>query len=110
MARFDHPDETIGASRLRKGTFFPCATSRKPFLHIADVSVGDCFQPRGGDLHPHNFHLPAADGHVAYLSLRQSPEQQIGDLVELNAMRQYHSQGKGHKQAVRTAGWLGVTK
>jgi hypothetical protein len=38
------------------------------------------------------------------------PEQQIGDLVELNAMRQYHSQGKGHKQAVRTAGWLGVTK
>jgi hypothetical protein len=63
---------------------------RKPFLHVDDASVGDCFPPGSGDLHPHDLHLPTPDGHVAHFALRKSPEHQIGDLIELESMRQYH--------------------
>jgi hypothetical protein len=35
-------------------------------------------------------HMSAADGHVAHFPLCKSPEHQIGDLIELEPMRQYH--------------------
>jgi hypothetical protein len=61
-----------------------------PRSAAGDGSVDDCFPPSGGDLHPHDLHLPAPYGHVAHFPLRKSSEQQIGDLIELEAMGQYH--------------------
>jgi hypothetical protein len=70
--------------------FYSASATCPPRLAPGDGSVDDRFPPSGGDLHRQDLHLPAADGHVAHLPLCESPEHQIGDLIKLEAMSQYH--------------------